>query len=71
MRLIHDRPQAAAGAKHTICCTVRGDVFTFGHGDNGRLGNRECKGMLTPMQLHALDGVFVMQVSAGEAHSGA
>lgn len=32
-------PQVAAGAKHTLALTAKGEVYSWGHGDNGRLGH--------------------------------
>lgn len=31
--------QVGAGSKHSIALSSRGDVFTWGHGENGRLGH--------------------------------
>lgn len=59
----------ACGAKHTLCCTRKGDVYAWGHGDNGRLGNGQKRGSLLPELLECLQGQKASFVAAGEAHS--
>jgi len=59
-----------AGSKHSLAISNKGDLYTFGHGDNGRLGNNERRGCLSPEIVGGiLDGVFVVYCDAGEAHS--
>ena len=43
--------QIAAGAKHTLAVTLKGDLWVWGHGDNGRLGNNEKRGTLLPEKV--------------------
>ena len=59
-----------AGSKHSLALSSKGDVYSFGHGDNGRLGNNERRGCLSPEIIGGLmDGIFVVYCDAGEAHS--
>ena len=59
-----------AGSKHSLAISSKGDLFSFGHGDNGRLGNNERRGCLAPEIVGGiLDGVFIVYCDAGEAHS--
>ena len=44
--------QIAAGAKHTLAVTLKGDLWVWGHGDNGRLGNNEKRGTLLPEKVY-------------------
>lgn len=61
----------AAGAKHTVASTAKGDVYTWGHGDGGRLGNGEKRGTLVPEAAVGLDGIFIVRIACGEAHNAA
>jgi alpha-tubulin suppressor-like RCC1 family protein len=61
---------AGCGSKHTLVCTSKGDLYTFGHGDNGRLGNNERRGCLIPELVEGrMQATFVIYCAAGEAHS--
>ena len=61
---------AAAGAKHSVCVSQSGDIWSFGHGDNGRLGNGATQGSLVPERTEGrVRGSNVVFVAAGEAHS--
>eukprot|EP00945_MAST-04E_sp_MAST-4E-sp1_P007226 g7226.t1 len=61
---------SGCGSKHTLVCTSKGDLYSFGHGDNGRLGNEERRGSLVPEVVEGrMQAVFVVYVAAGEAHS--
>ena len=60
----------AAGAKHSLVLTQRGDIWSFGHGDNGRLGNGASLGSLVPTMLEeGMHSVNTIYIAAGEAHS--
>lgn len=50
----------------------KGVIYTWGHGDNGRLGNGDKRGTLLPLLNEYLStrGV-VVYIAAGEAHSAA
>ena len=60
-----------AGAHHTICCTRDGSVFTWGEGNDGKLGlGEEADGMLVPTLVRGkLQNKPVVQVAAGASHS--
>lgn len=60
----------SGGAKHSLAVSQSGEIWAFGHGDNGRLGNNATRGSLVPER--ALGGIvtaLAVFVSAGEAHS--
>ena len=59
----------AAGAKHSLFLAVDGNLFTCGHGGNGRLGLGNTSGQLYPEKVTEPSGVKYRYVSAGEAHS--
>ena len=65
---------AVAGAKHSIAISQgNGDLFSWGMGDQGRLGNGSEVGSLVPLKVnlsHVEDGdEMCMYVATGEAHS--
>ena len=65
---------AVAGAKHSIAISQgNGDLFSWGMGDQGRLGNGSEVGSLVPLKVnlsHVEDGdEMCMYLATGEAHS--
>ena len=64
--------QLAEGELHTNCTTTEGSVFTWGLGDNGKLGlgDDESARLLPTLVRGELQGKQVMQVAAGDRHSG-
>ena len=66
-RVVH----VAAGAHHTICSTTDGCVFTWGAGDEGKLGpgDDEADRLLPALVRGELQGKQVVQVAAGDYHS--
>ena len=65
---------AKAGAKHSISLAVGGNVFSWGHGDNGRLGLdvdgvTSDRGYPFPKIVPRLNDIT--SIACGEAHSGA
>eukprot|EP00918_Siedleckia_nematoides_P101427 GHVU01221554.1.p1 GENE.GHVU01221554.1~~GHVU01221554.1.p1 ORF type:complete len:350 (-),score=56.84 GHVU01221554.1:625-1674(-) len=59
----------AAGSRHSVVCTDKGVLFSWGHGGNGRLGLGHSRGVVTPEQVTHLEGTPVAQVAAAESHS--
>ena len=59
----------AAGANHTLALSEAGDVFSFGAGQDGRLGHGDVVDQHTPRLIVALHGVRVCAVAAGSCHS--
>jgi len=66
-RVVH----VAAGQSHTICSTADGSVFTWGGGDDGKLGlgDDESDRLLPTLVRSELQGKRVVQVAAGDKHS--
>ena len=61
--------QASAWHAHSLCVTRHGEVYSFGHGQRGRLGHGDERERWRPGLIAALSGVPVRSVSAGELHS--
>ncbi|GBG32684.1 Serine/threonine-protein kinase Nek8 [Hondaea fermentalgiana] len=61
----------AGGAKHSACVTTKGEVYTWGHGDKGRLGNGVQRGTSIPELVEALQHEFCVFVECGEANTAA
>jgi alpha-tubulin suppressor-like RCC1 family protein len=60
----------AGGAKHSLAVSQSGDVWSFGHGDNGRLGNNSTRGSLVPERTQGkVNTENCIFVAAGESHS--
>ena len=60
----------ACGAMHTLCCTVRGNLYAWGRGDDYQLGSGLKRHEYIAIQVQAMQGKHAMTVSAGESHSG-
>lgn len=54
-----------------MCITRKRQLFTWGTGKQGRLGLGNEEDVLVPTEIQSLSNMRVMQVSAGESHSGA
>ena len=63
--------QIAAGSRHTLVCTEKGEAFAWGRGLAGQLGvvALGCTAHPSPLQSLALGGQYVISVSCGQEHS--
>lgn len=55
----------AAGDDHTVVCTDKGEVYTFGGGKDGRLGHGSEDDVRTPRRVEGLVGRKATAVAAG------
>ena len=62
--------QVSCGPNHSLALTDL-EVFSWGSGDGGRLGLGDDKDRETPTSMETLKGQIILQVSAGNWHSGA
>eukprot|EP00639_Heterosigma_akashiwo_P016685 CAMPEP_0206393448 /NCGR_PEP_ID=MMETSP0294-20121207/20727_1 /ASSEMBLY_ACC=CAM_ASM_000327 /TAXON_ID=39354 /ORGANISM="Heterosigma akashiwo, Strain CCMP2393" /LENGTH=253 /DNA_ID=CAMNT_0053847053 /DNA_START=168 /DNA_END=925 /DNA_ORIENTATION=- len=62
-----DVRQVACGSGHTVVLTEEGAVYTWGRGDDGRLGH----GDKVPRLVEALAGRPVAQITCGSYHTAA
>eukprot|EP00667_Euglena_gracilis_P001254 EG_transcript_1253 len=61
---------AACGGSHSVVWTAEGEVFTFGHGGNGRLGHGDTNPRLVPTPLPPLQsGQKVVGAACGPNHT--
>lgn len=63
--------QIACGSGHTVVLTTQGDVYTWGRGDDGRLGHGENMWKYVPRLTLALRGRNMVQVTCGSYHTAA
>jgi alpha-tubulin suppressor-like RCC1 family protein len=61
--------EVSAGRHHVLVLTDMDGVFAFGQGSNGQLGLGDAEDHYTPAKITSLDGLNVIQVSAGGDHS--
>ena len=61
----------SCGPEHALVVTADGQVYSWGRGDNGRLGHGDCLQRFTPTLIEAFAGKFVATASCGGAHAAA
>ena len=61
--------QVAAGLAHTLALTFDGRVYSWGNGDNGRLGHESESASLTPVLIEHLKGQKVVEITSFHAHN--
>lgn len=62
---------AVAGAFHNLVLTEDGDVFAWGNGGYGQLGQGDTHNRSTPSVVQGLKGLQICQLAAGGWHSAA
>ena len=60
-----------SGGKHCLALSSEGDVFSFGEGDDGKLGHDNKNSCDRPRVIEALRGKDICDISCGGAHSAA
>lgn len=63
--------QIACGSGHTVVLTTEGEVYTWGRGDDGRLGHGDNGWKYVPRITQSLSGHVVVQVTCGSYHTAA
>ncbi|KAL1535700.1 PH, RCC1 and FYVE domains-containing protein 1-like isoform X1 [Salvia divinorum] len=61
--------QISCGADHVVVFTIRGDVFTWGRGANGRLGHGDTEDRNVPTLVEALKDKHVRNISCGSNYT--
>ena len=62
---------SAAGGKHSMALTVDGRVFSWGEGDDGKLGHCSRLSCDTPRLIEALKSKRIRDIACGSSHSAA
>ncbi|RXG68740.1 E3 ubiquitin-protein ligase HERC2 [Armadillidium vulgare] len=60
-----------SGGKHCLCLSADGDVYSWGEGDDGKLGHGNKSSYDRPRLIEALQGKDVVDIACGGAHSAA
>uniref|UniRef100_A0A6B2KYG0 BTB domain-containing protein n=1 Tax=Arcella intermedia TaxID=1963864 RepID=A0A6B2KYG0_9EUKA len=60
--------QVSAGTAHVLALSSTGHIYSWGCGEDGRLGNGDCVDIPYPMKVSCAGGPFV-NISAGKRHS--
>ncbi len=60
-----------SGGKHCLALSTEGDVFSWGEGDDGKLGHDNKHSVDRPRVVEALRGKDIVDISCGGAHSAA
>ncbi|KAG9416335.1 hypothetical protein AC1031_000736 [Aphanomyces cochlioides] len=63
--------QIACGSGHTVVLDNKGDVYTWGRGDDGRLGHGDNGWKFVPRLVEALQNKQIKQVTCGSYHTAA
>ena len=63
--------QIACGSGHTVVLSTEGEVYTWGRGDDGRLGHGDNGWKYVPRIIRSLAGQVVTQVTCGSYHTAA
>eukprot|EP00591_Stephanopyxis_turris_P011504 CAMPEP_0195529978 /NCGR_PEP_ID=MMETSP0794_2-20130614/32665_1 /TAXON_ID=515487 /ORGANISM="Stephanopyxis turris, Strain CCMP 815" /LENGTH=223 /DNA_ID=CAMNT_0040661369 /DNA_START=153 /DNA_END=821 /DNA_ORIENTATION=+ len=63
--------QITCGSGHTVVLTTEGEVYTWGRGDDGRLGHGDNGWKYVPRIAQSLTGHVVTQVTCGSYHTAA
>lgn len=53
---------AEGGCEHSACITASGKLYTWGHGDSGRLGHNNEKSCTSPKRVDIADGLAVVNL---------
>lgn len=61
--------RTAAGKSHTVAITEDGELYTWGNGWEGALGQGDLRIKLLPSRVDSLVGINVTHVAAGRSHS--
>lgn len=58
-----------SGGKHCLAMTSEGEVYSWGEGEDGKLGHGNRINYDRPKLIDALSGIGVVDIACGSAHS--
>lgn len=61
--------RVACGAEHSACCTENGNVYSWGWGRYGNIGDGDTVDRYEPVRVRGLDGLKVEEIACGWRHS--
>jgi len=59
----------SAGNKHSLVLSSGGELYSFGYGDSGQLGQKNTDNCKKPTFVADFKGVRISKISAGNYHS--
>ena len=62
--------QVSCGWQHSLALSQSGQVYSWGYGDDGQLGQGNTQDFITPTVIPGLRDVAVVKVACGHSHSG-
>ncbi|XP_068720941.1 E3 ubiquitin-protein ligase HERC2-like [Montipora capricornis] len=60
-----------SGGRHAMAITIEGKLFSWGEGEDGKLGHGSKVNYDRPQLVEAFKGKFVQEISCGSSHSAA
>ncbi|KAI6657482.1 RCC1 domain-containing protein 1 [Oopsacas minuta] len=69
LKIVTAVSQVVCGHSHTVILTADTSVYVYGNGARGELGLGDLEGRREPVQLEALGGLRVIQLSSGGWHN--
>ena len=60
-----------AGCEHSVAISTKGELFTWGHGDSGRLGHGDSASERTPKRVESLvqEGLHAVNLAVGDKYN--
>ena len=68
---LHLQVAVNSGGKHCLALSMEGEVYSWGEGDDGKLGHGSKTSCDRPRVVEALRGRDIVGISCGGAHSAA
>jgi len=62
--------QVSCGWQHSLALSQSGQVYSWGYGDDGQLGQGSTQDYITPTVIPGLRDVAVVKVACGHSHTG-
>lgn len=60
-----------SGGKHCLCLSTDNEVFSWGEGEDGKLGHGNRDSYDRPKLIESLSGLGIVDIACGSAHSAA
>ena len=70
-RHLNNQVSVHSGGKHAMALTVDGRVFSWGEGDDGKLGHCSKLSLDKPRMIEALRNKRIRDIGCGSSHSAA